>query len=88
MSKYIDYQCTIWKRLYFNNIAPIEEIIEKLEDGYTPDEFCSDEWGFNRSEFLYETEELAHIKETNGLSTIMVHNDDELLWYNEEENNY
>lgn len=90
MSKYVDYKCTIWGRLYFNESVNIKKIIKKLKEGSRPAELCNiPELQFESFNFIDDTEENLSLKENNYESTIEVYEEKDSLkcvWENGKKN--
>ena len=40
MSKYVDYKCTVWGRLEFDDSVDTDVIISKIKEGFLPAELC------------------------------------------------
>lgn len=81
-SKHIDYKCTIWVKLSFDDNTDLENIQKKLEEGYLPQELCDEDLGFIESEFLFDTEEFISFDENNKQSTIEIYEDRKIIWEN------
>lgn len=88
MSKFVDYKCTVWGRLHFNDEANMEAVIEKLKEGYTPAELCDyPELQFEFFNFIDDTEEFLSVEENDFNSTIEVWVDENVIWENKKINN-
>ena len=83
-NKYVDIKVTTWQRLHFNDDADLKQVIEKLEQGYHPNElFDEDGLGYEGTcEVLFDTEEFIRPDENDGQSTIEVWEDGNVLWDN------
>lgn len=87
MSKFVDYKCTVWGRLHFNESTDMSKVIEKLKEGYQPSELCDiPELKFESFNYIDETEESLSIIENENMPTIEIYEDDNLLWDNSFEN--
>lgn len=86
MSKHVDYKCTIWGRLHFNDSVDTQEIIKKLEEGFQPAELCDiPELKFESFNFIDDTEESLSLKGNNHESTIEVYEEEDFpkcVWEN------
>jgi hypothetical protein len=82
--KCIDYKCTIWQRLHFNESTDMLNIINLVENEHRlPNEFCDEGLGFVESEILYDTEEFMPIKKNDFQNTIKVYDDSKFfVWGN------
>lgn len=80
----IDYKATIWDRLYFNDDANVDSIIEALKYG-DPRDLTTDECKFSHCEFIDGSSELIYPDENDNLSTIEVIDltTNKILWTNE-----
>ena len=76
---YLDYKCTIWRRIHIPDSKNDKEyILEKLKQGAEP-LFTDAEY-----ETLYDTSEDMTVEENGGCSTIELFDGDELLFKNGE----
>ena len=85
MNKYLDYKATIWGRMFFKDVADINKVVEKLEQGYLPAELAEEDLGFDYWEIIDDTEEFITPSENDGQSTIEVYEGDnfqECIWDN------
>ena len=73
MSTQVDYKCTVWGRLEFDDSVNTQDIIDKLEQGYLPAELCDvADLKFQSFCFINDTEEFLSVNENDGQSTIEV----------------
>lgn len=87
---YIDYKCTIWKRLHFKDDADMNEVVAAIKKEKHPDYIDLDNLGFVESEVLFDTEEVFPLQKNNNEPTIEVYSQSEeeisnyqdLLWDN------
>ena len=83
MGHFVDYKATVWGRLHFDDSVDVNQIIQKLEEGYLPAELCDvEELKFKHFHFMDDTEEFITPVENDGQSTIEVYGDDECIWDN------
>ena len=68
----VDYKVTIWDRLYFNDDANVDNIIELLKNGEDPRNLTTDEYKFSHCEFIDGSSELISPEENDNQSTIEV----------------
>jgi hypothetical protein len=80
-NKYLDYKVTTWVRVYFPDDTNLEEIIQELETT-TPD--CLSIYDDNVCvvEELLEAQEYISVNDNDGFSTIVIYEDNDLIWDN------
>ena len=81
MSKYIDFKCTTWERVYVSDDADIQKIKEILQNDDDPLNEL-----YNRNiaiynEFLIENSELMTLEENDNQSTIEFYDNGGVLLY-------
>jgi len=83
MSKlYIDYKCTLWSRIHFDNKEDLNDCIEKIKNqGYIPSTFSEDD-GVSQFEDLADTAEFISPNENDGQSTIECCIGNKIVWDN------
>ena len=83
MSKYVDYKCTVWGRLEFDDSVNTDVIISKIKEGFLPAElFDAEELKLKGFHFVDDTEESMSLEENDGNATIEVFDDDKMVWDN------
>jgi len=76
---YLDYKCTVWRRIHFSEKQnDVDKILEDIKGGYHPDIVDAE------YETLYDTSEDMTVEENGGCSTIELFDKDELLFKNGE----
>ncbi len=86
MSKnYVDVKVTVWQRLHFSDDTDMQKIADTIKDDKGIGNICEDDQGFERVEWLDETEAVLHIDSNDGLSTIEVYSEDKVIWENNKE---
>lgn len=76
MSKYVDYKCTVWGRLEFDDSVDTDVIISKIKEGFLPAELCDiEELQFKGFHFIDDTEESMSLEENDGNATVEVFDD-------------
>jgi hypothetical protein len=81
---YVDVKVSVTNRLFFKGKAEMDEIIEKLKNGYLPSELTEHET-FDSFEYQFETETCLSPSENNYFPTIEVFDDvtpNKLIWSN------
>lgn len=78
MSKYIDLKVTAWDRLTFHDHADMNKVIAALENGLSVDDICDEEYGFNYSDIMLDTEEYLTPENNDGEATIEVYTDSDI----------
>jgi len=62
---YLDYKCTVWRRIHFSEKQnDVDKILEDIKGGYHPDIVDAE------YETLYDTSEDMTVEENGGSSTI------------------
>jgi len=62
---YLDYKCTVWRRIHFSEKQnDVDKILEDIKGGYHPDIVDAE------YETLYDTSEDMTVEENGGFSTI------------------
>ena len=83
MSKYVDYKCTVWRRLEFDDSVDTDVIISKIKEGFLPAELCDiEELQFKGFHFIDNTEEFISLEESDGDVTMEVYDDNNMIWDN------
>jgi uncharacterized protein involved in exopolysaccharide biosynthesis len=76
---YLDYKCTVWRRIHFSEKQnDVDKILEDIKGGYHPDIVDAE------YETLYDTSEDMTVEENGGSSTIELYDSNELLFKNGE----
>ena len=77
---YLDYKCTVWRRIHFSEKQnDVDKILEDIKGGYHPDIVDAE------YETLYDTSEDMTVEENEGCSTIELYDfEGELLFKNGE----
>jgi uncharacterized protein involved in exopolysaccharide biosynthesis len=77
---YLDYKCTVWRRIHFSEKQnDVDKILEDIKGGYHPDIVDAE------YETLYDTSEDMTVDENGGSSTIELYDfEGELLFKNGE----
>lgn len=71
---YLDYKCTVWRRIHFSEKQnDVDKILEDIKGGYHPDIVDAE------YETLYDTSEDMTVEENGGSSTIELYDDDNKL---------
>ena len=81
MSKYIDYKVTVWRRIELPDEAPVEEVVELIKKGHTPNtiyEIIDDKYGeYGMDDIsLPDTEEFIKPDMNDGCATIELFEDE------------
>ena len=69
MRYYIDEKISIWRRNYFDT-DDIEKLTEEVKNANTAADIDFDEYGFEASELLYDTEALLYKTDNGGCHTL------------------
>ena len=76
---YLDYKCTVWKRIHFSEKQnDVDKILEDIKGGYHPDIVDAE------YETLHDTSEDMTVEENGGSSTIELYDNNELIFKNGE----
>lgn len=75
MRYYIDEKISIWRRNYFDT-DDIEKLTEEVKNANTAADIDFDEYGFEASELLYDTEELLYKTNNGGSHTLELFNEE------------
>jgi len=76
---YLDYKCTVWRRIHFSEKQnDVDKILEDIKGGYHPDIVDAE------YETLYDTSEDMTVDENGGSSTIELYDNNELIFQNGE----
>lgn len=80
----VDYKATIWGRLFFEEGADVDKIIQALNDGEHPGSLTTEEYKFSHFNFIDETEELMLPEDNHDDATIEVidYDNSTTLWDN------
>ena len=78
MRYYIDEKISIWRRNYFDT-DDIEKLTEEVKNANTAADIDFDEYGFEASELLYDTEALLYKTDNDGSRTLELFNEEHEL---------
>ena len=80
----VDYKATIWGRLFFEEGADVDKIIQALNNGEHPGNLTTEEYKFSHFNFIDETEEFMLPEDNHDDATIEVIDYDNFitLWDN------
>lgn len=83
MQNYIDYKCTVWFRVPFED-KDKEKVLEELQSGSLPTEIVNSDGLYLHlnEELIPETFETISVNENEGFSTIEVYENNKLIWDN------
>lgn len=78
MGKHLDYKCTTWCRLDFDDSVDLDKVKKLIEEGYLPLEIGYDQDDIQNTEWstIIDCEEYMTPEENKGYETIELYNDD------------
>lgn len=78
MGKHLDYKCTTWCRLHFDDNVDLDRVKKMIEDGFLPLEIGYDQDFIKNTEWssIDDCEEYLTPEENGGFRTIELYDDE------------